>query len=230
MPDRKNESRSVALVSGGLDSVVSLAAALEETSVRLVLFFDYAQRALERERDAVAGVVNFYDLPFREVDVSWLGEISPDGMRRDGAENPGALDSLDAVWIPNRNGVFLNVGAAYAERYDCDTLVTGFNREEAEEFPDNSAEYVTRANRAFEMSTRTGVRVRSFTQELSKPEILRYGAELGAPLSVIWSCYHGRSRMCGNCASCLRLKAALVEVGEGVRPRLEFEDDGEMRS
>jgi len=213
------------LVSGGLDSVVSLAAAVELAPVRLVLFFDYGQRALEREREAVTGVVNFYALPFREVNVTWLGELSPDGMRGD-VENPGALDSLDAVWIPNRNGVFLNIGAAFAERYGCDTLVTGFNREEAEEFADNSAEYVTRANSALEMSTRNGVEVRSFTQELSKPEILRYGSDLGAPLSVIWSCYEGRSLMCGSCASCLRLKRALVEVDADARPRLEFENGG----
>ena len=62
--------RAIALVSGGLDSIVSLAKATEDMAVRLVLFFNYGQRALERERHAVMGAVDFYGLPFREVDIS----------------------------------------------------------------------------------------------------------------------------------------------------------------
>ena len=134
-----------------------------------------------------------------------------------------ALLSLDEVWIPNRNGVFLNVAAAYAERYGCDTVVTGFNREEAEEFPDNSAEYVDRVNRSLEMSTRNRVRVESFTIDLDKPAILKLGLELKAPLSIIWSCYRSGERMCGHCASCVRLRAALATLSAPDRPRIEFD-------
>jgi len=220
--------RAVALVSGGLDSVVSLAMATGEMDVRLVLFFDYGQRALERERNAVMGAVNYYDLPFQEVETRWLGRLAPEGMRQsppatDESEAQPALDTLDAVWVPNRNGVFLNIGAAYAESYDCDYVVTGFNREEAAEFPDNSAEYVSRVNVSLEMSTRNHVTVASFIQGLDKREILEMGHKLGAPLSVIWSCYHSGELMCGRCASCRRLKSAVEAVDEGLRPPVEFE-------
>ena len=238
--------RAIALASGGLDSVVSLARAREEMDVRLVLFMNYGQRALDCERGAVMAVVDYYGLPLREVDVGWLGAISPAGMRavgtggatqpdgeavksagsgamREKANGEPPLNTLDAVWIPNRNGVFLNVAAAFAESYGCDAVVTGFNREEAVEFPDNSAEYVARVSAAFELSTRSGVRVVSFTQDLDKTEILRLGARLGAPLSVIWSCYDAGSRMCGVCASCKRLRRALALLSEDERPRIEFE-------
>jgi 7-cyano-7-deazaguanine synthase len=219
--------RALALVSGGLDSVVSLAQAADEMDVRLVVFFDYGQRAVERERNAVLGVVNYYDYPLKEVRLGWFDTLVPEGMRRqepaaDLASEP-TLDTLDAVWIPNRNGVFLNIGAAFAEAYGCDYVVTGFNREEATEFPDNGEEYVSRVNGGLEMSTRSRVRVASFTQDLDKPQVLELGVQLRAPLSVIWSCYHSRERMCGRCASCKRLKAALAGVGEETRPSLEFE-------
>jgi 7-cyano-7-deazaguanine synthase len=219
--------RAVALISGGLDSVVSLAQAADLMDVRLVIFFDYGQRALDRERNAVLGVVNFYDHPLREVRLDWLAPLAPAGMRWQepsaGQAHEPALDTLAAVWIPNRNGVFLNIGAAFAEAHGCDYVVTGFNREEAVEFPDNGAEYVSRVNGGLELSTRSRVRVLSFTQELDKPRILELGVRLGAPLSVIWSCYHGGQRMCGCCASCKRLKSALSEVSDDTRPRLEFE-------
>jgi 7-cyano-7-deazaguanine synthase len=221
------KERAVALVSGGLDSVVSLAQALNDLEVRLVLFFNYEQRALDRERNAVLGVVNYYQLPFREVDLSWLGSLAPEAMRRDGYTGEhgteSGLNDVEAVWIPNRNGVFLNAAAAYAESYRCRVVVTGFNKEEAAEFPDNSGRFVDRMNACLRLSTLSGVRIVSFTQRLNKREILLLGAKLRAPLSVIWSCYRGGELMCGTCASCGKLKSALRSLPEEKRPVLRFE-------
>lgn len=177
--------RAVAIVSGGLDSVVSLACALEDCQVRVVLFFDYGQRACESERASVMAVTDYYGLPFREVDITWLEGLAPEGMQRHCQDTGEDLETLDQVWIPNRNGVFLNVAAAYAEAYHCDSVICGFNREEALEFADNSAEYVDRTNQALSLSTRNGVSVRSYTLDLDKREILLLGARMRAPLSVI---------------------------------------------
>jgi 7-cyano-7-deazaguanine synthase len=224
----KARIRSIALVSGGLDSIVSLARAAGERRVETVMFFDYGQRARESERVSSMSAANYYGLPFQDVDVRWLESLAPPGMqvssapdRRD--ESPDALRALADVWIPNRNGVFINIAAAYAERYACDTIVTGFNREEAEEFPDNSADYVSRVNHALELSTRNRVRVESFTIDLDKRAVLRLGLELKAPLSIVWSCYRSGARMCGRCASCARLRGALDSLPAAERPVIEFE-------
>jgi 7-cyano-7-deazaguanine synthase len=220
--------RSLALVSGGLDSIVSLARAVKERSVESVMFFDYGQRARESERVSSMNAANYYGLPFQDLDVRWLESLSPAGMQVSNApdrraEKTDALQALDEVWIPNRNGVFINIAAAYAERYACDTIVTGFNREEAVEFPDNSQDYVERVNRALELSTRNRVRVESFTIDLDKRAILRLGLELHAPLSIVWSCYRSGQRMCGRCASCRRLRGALDSLPESDRPVVEFD-------
>jgi 7-cyano-7-deazaguanine synthase len=213
--------KSVALVSGGLDSLVSLARATTERDVRLVLFLDYGQRARESEHVSAMSAANYYGIPFADVDVRWLESLSPAGMRST-APDAGPLRDLDAVWIPNRNGVFVNVAAAFAEGRGFDTIVTGFNREEAAEFPDNSGEYVARANDALALSTRSGVQVESFTIDLDKREIIRLGMSLKAPLSIVWSCYRSGERMCGVCASCRRLRAALDSLSAGDRPVIEF--------
>jgi 7-cyano-7-deazaguanine synthase len=223
------KKRAVALVSGGLDSVVSLAAGIREADIRLVLFFNYGQGALLRERASVLGVVNYYQLPLREVDLGWLGPLAPDGMCPDPAgqdtDRPARLVEPAEVWVPNRNGVFLNVAAAFAENYRCDLVITGFNREEAVEFPDNRAEYVKAVNQCLKYSTATGVEIRSYTQDLSKKEILLWGDRLKAPLSVIWSCYLAGEVMCGGCASCRKLRRVLDDLPEDRRPRLEFKND-----
>jgi 7-cyano-7-deazaguanine synthase len=69
------------------------------------------------------------------------------------------------------------------------------------------------------------VTVTSDTVDLGKREILLQGMEAGAPLSVIWSCYRSGERMCGRCASCRRLRTALIAVPPDRRPVLEFEAD-----
>ena len=220
-------NRAIVLLSGGLDSVVSLALADKELEVRLVLFLNYGQRALVNERISVVSVVSYYGLPLQEVDITWMRALCPEAMRNHRAGGPeetghDSLDSLEDVWIPNRNGVFLNVAAAYAERYDCDTVIAGFNREEAEEFPDNTPEYVSAVNQAFRYSTRKGIEVKSYIQDLTKREILRKGIEVSAPLSTIWSCYRGESKMCGTCAACRRLRAAIDSLPSDFRPVIEF--------
>ncbi len=216
--------RAVALVSGGLDSVVSLAKAHAEIEVRLVLFADYRQRAVERERSAALSVATFFQLPFTEVDLGWLGALSPLEMRYGSASRAYSLHlrTIDDVWIPNRNGVFLNVAAAFAESRRCDVVVTGFNREEAADFPDNGADYVSAVNNALAFSTRNGVRVVSYTQDLDKRGVLELGIALGAPLSLVWSCYDGQDVMCGGCGSCERLKGALGALPAESRPPIRF--------
>jgi 7-cyano-7-deazaguanine synthase len=102
-------------------------------------------------------------------------------------------------------------------------VVTGFNKEEAAEFPDNTGRFVDRMNACLRLSTLSGVRIVSFTQQLNKREILLLGDRLSAPLSVIWSCYRGGRLMCGICASCRRLKNALQSLPKDKRPILHFE-------
>lgn len=221
----RSADRAVALVSGGIDSIVSLAAAVAAYDVRLALFVDYGQPALARERQAVLGAVNHFGVPFREISLPWLGELMPEALRHSGAgsgEAGAGLGTIDAVWIPNRNGILVNCAAAFAEAYDCRYVITGFNSEEALEFPDNRVEYVSRLNRGLLLSTRNGVRVVSFTQRLSKTDIISLGMRLSAPLSVAWSCYTGGDVMCGICASCEKLKRAIASLPPELRPVLEF--------
>ena len=131
-------------------------------------------------------------------------------------------DALDAdattapdVWIPNRNGVFLNVAAAFAESLGADTIVTGFNAEEAAAFPDNSTQFIEACNAAFKFSTRNAVRAVSYTAEMDKARIFELALEHDVPLELVWPCYLGGESICGECESCVRfLRAALKTGGE----------------
>lgn len=222
-----HDSASVALLSGGLDSVVATTAACRGgglPGVSLALTFDYGQRSAERELAAARAVAGELGLEWKAVGLPWLAELVPPALAREMAPPPetdeAALDEPEearrrarTVWVPNRNGVFLNIAASFAEKLGAGSVVVGFNREEAASFPDNSREFMERATAALEISTLSRVRVVSPTAGLSKAEIVKLGIELGAPLAHVWSCYEGGEMMCGRCESCARLLRALRASG-----------------
>lgn len=213
---------SIVLLSGGLDSAVSLSHALREGEVKLCLTFDYGQRARFKEINAAAEIAGFYKLKHRVIPLPFLKEITATSLVNLEADIPEPEDehfnqpekmagTARSVWVPNRNGVFINIAASFAESLDCGAIVTGFNAEEAQTFPDNSREFILAANQALSFSTLNKVRVLSYTQMLDKVEIVRLGKRLGTPLEYVWPCYYGGEEICGRCESCKRYLRAIKE-------------------
>jgi 7-cyano-7-deazaguanine synthase len=120
--------------------------------------------------------------------------------------------SAKGVWVPNRNGVLINLAAAYAESRGISAVFVGFNREEAATFPDNTAEFAEAVTNSLAYSTANGVSVLSATVAMNKAEIVESLVRSDFPLSMIWSCYQNTEQHCGHCESCLRLKRAIVRA------------------
>ncbi|MHB8157040.1 MAG: 7-cyano-7-deazaguanine synthase QueC [Desulfocucumaceae bacterium] len=216
---------SIILLSAGLDSTVSLAQALREGEVKLCLTFDYGQRARLREIEASSKIARHYNIRHQVISLPFLKEITNTSLVNEEESVPvPCYDELDdkektaqtaaAVWVPNRNGIFINIAAGYAESMGARQVVTGFNAEEAKSFPDNSRDYLRSANKALSFSTMKGIRVVSYTLMLEKVDIIRLGRRLGAPFEYIWPCYHGGADLCGSCESCRRYQRALKAAGE----------------
>lgn len=213
--------KSVALLSGGLDSTVSVAQGLREGEVVLALTFDYGQKAARKECEAARGLAHHWGIEHRVMELPLLAEITGTALVRGTVPEPApellddpaqALATAKLVWVPNRNGLFINVAACLAESLGASRIITGFNREEAVTFPDNTPEFVTATNGALAFSTANQVRVVSYTQRLAKAEIVQLGRRLGVPWEWVWSCYHGGERPCGRCESCLRFKRAFRQA------------------
>lgn len=219
--------RAVGLLSGGLDSTVALAlvAARRLGSVELAVTIDYGQRAAAREIDAARRIAARLAVPHRVVALPFFRELGGGALLDAKLELPrpdratldrggsAVVESADRVWVPNRNGVFIEVAAAFAESLGADAVVVGFNREEAATFPDNSQGYLAAINGALAFSTRGRVALASPTAALDKVEIVRAGSECAAPLDLIWPCYEGGADPCGTCESCQRLRRAAERAG-----------------
>lgn len=216
----------VALLSGGLDSVVSMATLLDEYKIQKALLFDYGQRAFEKELSAVEKVCGHYKIPFDVVVLPWLKAITEtslvntsSGLPRYTQQNldtslQAIQDSAKAVWVPNRNGVMLNIAAAFAESLNCKYLVFGANAEEATTFPDNTKEYADQLTKAFSYSTANHVTILAPLSGITKTEIVALAIEKKVPLQYVWSCYMSEEKHCGTCESCARLQRALCASGQ----------------
>ncbi|WP_088185998.1 7-cyano-7-deazaguanine synthase QueC [Desulfosporosinus sp. FKA] len=213
----------IVLLSGGLDSTVAMALFLEKTTLDLAITFDYGQRAKEKEISASRQIADHFNIRHTIIALPFLQEQTRTALVNRSTDLPQlefkqldnieeeALESAHQVWVPNRNGLFMNIAAVYAENMgEAVTLITGFNREEAATFPDNSLEFMTAMNDCFKYSTQNTVTVDSPTAALSKSEIVREGLRLNIPFEKVWSCYENGQRPCGHCESCLRMKRALI--------------------
>ena len=197
--------KSIILLSGGLDSTVSATIARRRTHPVFALTFDYGQRAAKMEVAASKKICRFLKIKHKAVRLPFFKEFYKLKLLRGKKKNRSRLERLKDVWVPNRNSLFINVAACYAEYYGAGVIVTGFNREEAREFPDNSKRFLRAVNQTLKYSTLSKIGVRSYVLQYTKKEIYALGLKYKAPLSLVYSCYLGGKRMCGECASCKRL-------------------------
>lgn len=213
--------KSVVLLSGGMDSSVNLLAAKAESEIVLALTFDYGQRAAPKEQQMAARLASSLRIPHKVLSLPFFKELGrsslvdtqktvPTGKSVSIDDMTVSLETAKSVWVPNRNGIFLNIAAGFAESLNADWVVPGFNKEEASTFPDNSDSFLKATTVALSFSTANHVKVKCFTTDLNKTEIVELGNRLKMDWSMIWPCYFNYDQWCGQCESCQRSNRALA--------------------
>jgi 7-cyano-7-deazaguanine synthase len=104
----------------------------------------------------------------------------------------------------------LAIATSWAEAIGAQRIYIGAVAEDSSGYPDCRPEFYDAFQRAIDAGTRPETKIEIVTPviDLSKPDIVRRGLELGAPLELTWSCYVAEDLACGQCDSCaLRLRA-----------------------
>ena len=206
-------TKAIILMSGGLDSLVALGYPQSDYGIELALTFDYGQKALKQELNAAKAICSHYGIEHKIISLEWLKDISKTALVSDNdipVTNLGTNDSAKAVWIPNRNGLFLNIAAAFADSFDLDYIIFGANKEEGATFPDNTEEFRNLISKVFETSTLKKPKVIAPLINYTKGDIVRIAIDNNMPLELVWSCYGSGKKHCGMCESCRHLKNALI--------------------
>jgi len=206
--------KSVVFLSGGIDSTVTLAIALQTSEVHAISF-DYGQRHIREIESAIrvaeSGRITSHQIlpvPLFRFGASTLLKTSPQEPRTE------AASGLADTYVPARNTVMIALAAAYADSIGASTIWVGANADDYEGYPDCRPQYFEAFNLTLERGTVSKPTIQTPLVNLKKAEIVGLGDEYGVDFSNTWSCYNPKGDFhCGQCDSCRLRKSAFRDAG-----------------
>jgi 7-cyano-7-deazaguanine synthase len=238
---RDSSAGALVLFSGGQDSTVCLAWALERFARVETVGFDYGQRhsveleARREVRDAL--IAGFPD---------WAERLGADhmlGIRAFGAIGETAMTSdraietdergLPSTFVPGRNLVFFTYAAALADRRGLGHLVGGMCETDFSGYPDCRRETLDAMEQALRLGLDRDLTLETPLMTLTKAQTWALAKTLGGEtlaeiiVGKSHTCYLGErgtphpwGHGCGECPACaLRAKGYETWIAEG-RPAL----------
>jgi 7-cyano-7-deazaguanine synthase len=203
---------AVCIISGGMDSALSARMAENEGYEIIALHFNYGQRTEHKELECfrqVAFAVNASES--YEIDLPFFEQIGASALTDKSIEVPigGIEEGVPVTYVPFRNGIFLSIAAAVAEKHGAEALYIGVVEEDSSGYPDCRENFIRQMQDAINLGTKeeTRLEIKMPLVALKKSEIVQKALALGVPLQDTWSCYQSETLACGVCDSCrLRLK------------------------
>jgi 7-cyano-7-deazaguanine synthase len=214
---------ALVLFSGGQDSTVALAHALDRYDLVETIGFTYGQRhAVELEaRQAIRAALPqlFPNWAGRlgcdhVLDLATLGQISDTSLTRDVAIEMTAA-GLPNTFVPGRNLLFFTYAAALGYRRGITTLVGGMCETDYSGYPDCRDETLQALARALSLGMGRDFTIETPLMWLDKAATWALGESLGGPpltrlvVELSHTCYRGvRDRRhdwghgCGECPAC----------------------------
>ncbi len=206
------KKRCVSIISGGMDSALSAKIAQQEGYEIIALHFNYGQRTEAKELEAFRKIAKHLGAMKRyEIDLPFFEQIGASALTDRSIEVPtgGIEEGVPVTYVPFRNGIFLSIAAAIAEKHGAEALFIGVVEEDSSGYPDCTESYIEQMQKAINLGTKeqTHLSIKMPLVTLKKSHIVQKALELGVPLEDTWSCYKSEERACGVCDSCrLRLK------------------------
>jgi len=213
--------KAVCLLSGGLDSTVSLYVALSQGYNPVALSIDYRQRHL-REISAARVLTGSLKIPhfFATLSMPWKGSALLDaGIKLPTDRDEKMMsEEIPVTYVPGRNSVFLSMALSCAETVKAEAIFFGANVLDYSGYPDCRPEYLEAFGEAMRLGTQAGaggwkVEIRVPLINLTKKDIVLLGKKLGVPFETTWSCYAGGDKPCGVCDSCILRAKGFREAG-----------------
>jgi len=219
-----NPKSAVVLLSGGLDSAVTLALARREGIECVCLSVDYGQR---HKGELIAAKHIAHSLGAREhvvltIDMRAIGAsaLTADiAVPKANVPHATATSHIPITYVPARNLIFLSMAAAMAEARECREVHIGVNAVDYSGYPDCRPDFINSFAHTCNLATRAGVEtaepwlvIHTPLIRLSKAEIIHAGHAAGLDFSLTRSCYdptdseHNLGLACGQCDSC-RIRA-----------------------
>ena len=215
-----SNKKALVVCSGGLDSTVVAAKAIQEGYEVTLLHFLYSCRAEDKEKQAILDIAEYLKCEYMFVTTDMFKNV----IKGSPLTNTATTEFADGVagaefaheWIPARNLIMLSIATGIAESHGFGTIMLGNNLEESGAYPDNEMEFINRLNDVlpYAVAANKRVRIEMPVGNLMKHEIVKLGLGLNAPMHLTWSCYNSGDKECGNCGPCFMKHTAFKINGE----------------
>ncbi|MDP6686107.1 MAG: 7-cyano-7-deazaguanine synthase QueC [Candidatus Omnitrophota bacterium] len=206
--------KAVILLSGGMDSAVTLFYAKKKGYKTHCLIFDYGQRhkkeILCAKKLARATKSKYYVL---DINLPWKKSALLDKNIRVPLNRDlrNGKQGIPPTYVPARNTIFISFALSFAEAIKASAIFIGANAIDFSGYPDCRPMYFRKFNELLKTATKAkNIKIEMPLLHKTKKDIVKLGEKLKVPIEATWSCYKGGARPCGKCDACrLRDKAFL---------------------
>jgi 7-cyano-7-deazaguanine synthase len=194
-----------------MDSTLASYIAKNDGYEIIAVHFNYGQRTEKRELKAFRDICNDLGILEKyEIDIPFFTQIGASALTDSSIDVPteGVKPGVPITYVPFRNGIFLSITAAIAEKEEATAMYIGVVQEDSSGYPDCTDEFIQDMTKAINQGTKeeTKIEIKTPLVHLSKAQIVQEALKLDVPLEHTWSCYKEQNEACGVCDSCrLRL-------------------------
>ncbi len=211
--------KAVILVSGGMDSAVTMAIAKEQGFLCHALSVSYGQRH-SAELNAANELAIIQGAAEHKTVVVDLRSIGGSALTSDIAVPESASEGIPITYVPARNTIMLSIALGWAEVLGANDIFCGINAVDYSGYPDCRPDYVKAYESMANLATRAAVEGQRLTIHtpiiaLSKADIIRKGVALGVDYAMTVSCYQATDSglACGQCDACRLRRVGFEQAG-----------------
>ena len=209
--NNKDIRKAIVLLSGGLDSLLTLAIAIENGYKVFPLHLNYGQITQSKEEQAFHNIIHYYEITEKLiVDIEYLKKIGGSSLTDENIRPENQQHSkIPNSYVPFRNANILAIATSWAEVIAAESIFIGASEVDFSGYPDCRRIFFDSFEQTINYGTKPETDIKIITPLIfmTKDEIVKKGIELKIPFELSWSCYYSNDIACGECESCkLRLK------------------------
>lgn len=198
--------KAIALLSGGMDSAVTLFLAKKKGYRVHCLIFDYGQRH-KKEIDFAKRLARRVKCKYHVLNIKlpWKNSALLDNnIHVPDNRSLSSKNKIPPTYVPARNTIFLSFALSFAEAIGAKTIFIGANAIDFSGYPDCRPKYFKAWSILLKEATKEkGIKIITPLLHKTKKDIFRIGKRLKVPFNLTWSCYKGEKNPCGVCDACI---------------------------
>jgi len=204
--------KAICILSGGMDSTTTAYIAKNEGYEVVGVHFNYGQRTQNKELKAFNDICKELNITSKYIiDLDFFTQIGASALTDKNIDVPtnGLEDGVPITYVPFRNGIFLSIAGAIAEKENCEAMFIGVVEEDSSGYPDCRENFIESIEKSINLGTKdeTNIKIKTPLIHLKKEDIVKKAIQENVKLELTWSCYQNEDKACGICDSCrLRLK------------------------